>query len=271
MNQNYYVYCYIDPRNLEEFYYGKGTGSRSKAHLLDQGQSEKATRIKEINAAGEQPTVRIIATGLTEDQAFWTETALLWKLGKRLTNKNRGHDVIKFRPPDTLHTNLIGFDFAASIHFFNVGEYWNERSWDDCYTHGFLSAGHGKRYADAARQLHKGDLVLAYISKLGYVGLGRVVTEAKPARDIRLNSKSLQEIELKAPGILHDSHDLKLCEYVVQIEWIVKKHRKDALRKPGLFCARQTRASLANQPKTLRCVEHEWNVNFEEILGRYGI
>jgi len=25
---NYYVYVYIDPRNHEEFYYGKGKGSR---------------------------------------------------------------------------------------------------------------------------------------------------------------------------------------------------------------------------------------------------
>ncbi len=25
---DYYVYVYIDPRNREEFYYGKGVGSR---------------------------------------------------------------------------------------------------------------------------------------------------------------------------------------------------------------------------------------------------
>ena len=32
---NYYVYTYIDPRNLEEFYYGKGKGSRKSAHIFD--------------------------------------------------------------------------------------------------------------------------------------------------------------------------------------------------------------------------------------------
>src|SRR5437879_3785120 len=108
--ENYYVYCYIDPRNLEDFYYGKGTGGRSKAHLLAQGQSKMSARIRAIRAAGAEPTVRIVATGLTEDQAFWTEAALLWRLGKRLVNKKRGRDVAKFRPPDTMHTNLIGFD-----------------------------------------------------------------------------------------------------------------------------------------------------------------
>ena len=94
--EKYHVYCYIDPRNLEEFYYGKGTGSRSKAHLLAQGKSDMLARIKRIRAAGAEPTVRIIARDLTEDQAFWTEAALLWKLGKRLTNKIGGRDVAKF-------------------------------------------------------------------------------------------------------------------------------------------------------------------------------
>ena len=74
----YYVYCYIDPMNLEEFYYGKGKGNRSLAHLLDLGKSEKAARIKRIKAATEgDPTIRIIATDLTEDQALLIETTLI--------------------------------------------------------------------------------------------------------------------------------------------------------------------------------------------------
>ena len=41
MNNNYYVYVYIDPRNLEEFYYGKGKDNRKKAHVNDASDSEK--------------------------------------------------------------------------------------------------------------------------------------------------------------------------------------------------------------------------------------
>ena len=41
---DYYVYVYIDPRNYEEFYYGKGKGSRKDAHLSDSSDSEKARR-----------------------------------------------------------------------------------------------------------------------------------------------------------------------------------------------------------------------------------
>jgi len=45
----YYVYVYIDPRNFEEFYYGKGKGSRKDDHLFEDSDSEKAKRIKAIN------------------------------------------------------------------------------------------------------------------------------------------------------------------------------------------------------------------------------
>ena len=49
---DYYVYVYIDPRNFEEFYYGKGSGARKMEHLKDAGDSEKARRIRAIKAAG---------------------------------------------------------------------------------------------------------------------------------------------------------------------------------------------------------------------------
>ena len=62
--EDYYVYCYIDPRNLEIFYYGKGTGDRSESHLLAESKSEMATRITQIRSSGVEPIIRIIATDL---------------------------------------------------------------------------------------------------------------------------------------------------------------------------------------------------------------
>lgn len=267
--EEYYVYCYIDPRNHEVFYYGKGTGSRSRAHLLDQGKSEKAALIKQIRADEVEPIIRIIATDLTADQALLVETTLIWNLGNRLTNKKSGQYARKFRPQNTLHRNLVGFDFSRRIHFFNVGEF-EHRSWDDCRTHGFLSAGYGLKYANQVRQLHKGDVVVAYLSKHGYVGIGRVTAEAVPARDFRIRNRALEQMQkqLKAPKICHDSDDLEKCEWVICVEWLVKKKREDALWKSGLFTTQQVRASMANQPKTLRYIEREWGVRFEEILGQ---
>lgn len=75
VNQNYYVY--IDPRNFEEFYYGKGKGNHKDAHYKDKGHSEKAQKIREIERAGLKPIIRVIAKGLTEKEAFLVEKTLL--------------------------------------------------------------------------------------------------------------------------------------------------------------------------------------------------
>ena len=48
MKNNYYVYVYIDPRNNEEFYFGKGKGSRKNRHLFEESDTEKAKIIEEI-------------------------------------------------------------------------------------------------------------------------------------------------------------------------------------------------------------------------------
>lgn len=61
-SSDYYVYVYIDPRNFEEFYYGKGRGSRKEAHLFEAGDSPKIKRIAEIRAVGITPIVRVIAS-----------------------------------------------------------------------------------------------------------------------------------------------------------------------------------------------------------------
>ena len=70
---DYYVHVYIDPRNFEEFYFGKGRGSRKDAHLSDTSDSEKAKRIAAIEAAGLKPIIRVIARDLSEHDALLVE------------------------------------------------------------------------------------------------------------------------------------------------------------------------------------------------------
>jgi uncharacterized protein len=60
----HYVYVYIDPRNYEEFYFGKGKGSRKDAHLTDGADTEKTRRIAAIHKAGLEPIIRIIARAI---------------------------------------------------------------------------------------------------------------------------------------------------------------------------------------------------------------
>ena len=139
-----------------------------------------------------------------------------------MVNAVSGHYKDKFRPKDTLQKKLAGFDFSNHIHFFNVGEFEGKyRSWNDCYTHGFLSTGFGVEYKKQAEQLNRGDIVLAYLSQHGYVGIGRVIEEAVPACDFRIGKKRLKEISLHANHMCHDLDDLNECEYVVKVKWLV--------------------------------------------------
>jgi hypothetical protein len=145
---DYYVYVYIDPRNFEEFYYGKGRGSRKSAHLDDKSDSAKSRRIREIEKAELSPIIRVIARNLSENEAFLIEKTLLWKLGKSLLNVSRGHFSEKFRPQNTMHQELPDFDYRNGIYYYNVGE-GPHRTWEDYRKFGFISAGQGPRWARA--------------------------------------------------------------------------------------------------------------------------
>ena len=48
---------------------------------------------------------------------------ILWKLGRFTDNIASGHMSRKFRPKNTLHLDLPGFDFKNEIYRANVGEH----------------------------------------------------------------------------------------------------------------------------------------------------
>ena len=267
-DSSYYVYAYFDPRNYKLFYVGKGRGSRKNAHHPDRAGTATERRIDEIHRAGQEPLIRIVAANLKDDQAYLVEKALIWLSGESLTNISGGQFAENFRPPNTLHLPLPGFDTARGIHFVNVGD-WPHRQWDDCRKFGFLAAGYGKRYSDQLYRLEVGAIAAAYVSKHGYVGIGRVVARPVQAKDFRFNGRPLKPRMLTGPKLLHDANDEDRCEYLVAVKWIKRVPREDARfrRKAGLFATRQIVASLSGQPRTLKFLEKQFNVNFEKLLA----
>lgn len=268
-NSDYYVYVYLDPRNFEEFYYGKGTGDRKSAHLGDKGDSEKAKRIKEIQKAGLKPIIKVIAKNLTEREAFLIEKTLIWKLGRTLTNVSSGHFADKFRPHNTMHKDLFGFDYQNGIYFFNVDER-SRRSWADRKKYGFLSAGGGKKWGEQIRSLHEGDVVVAYLGGKGYVGVGVVTQEAVMAKDFRVRGKKLGELNLISKHMLENIHDPEKAEYIVKVSWKAACAPSEAKwdKNKGLFAARMAKASLQNQRATLDFIEHAFKVDFDGLLKK---
>jgi len=262
----YYVYVYIDPRNFEEFYYGKGTGSRKTAHLSDDSDTEKAKRIKAIKKEGLEPIIKVIAKGLTEKEAFLVEKTLIWKLGRNLTNLSSGHFANKFRPHDTFHQDLSGFDFNNGLYYVNVGQ-GKHRCWADCKEFGFLSAGQDRKWSDPIRTLEPGDIVVAYLKTHGYVGIGRVTGKAVKVNDFKIDGKSLHQFDLKESNIFENC-DNENSEYPVKIEWIKSVDSKDAKwkSKSGLFTIQAIKASLQGQRFTREFLETEFNIKFKDLL-----
>jgi len=100
----YYVYVLGDPRDGAIFYVGKGTGDRLLSHgrsaALAGGprSSAKLQRIREIRAAGFEPTIDVVRHGLAEHEAFLVEAALIDTIGG-LTNLVAGHGTGAGRAP----------------------------------------------------------------------------------------------------------------------------------------------------------------------------
>lgn len=265
----FYVYVYIDPRNNEEFYYGKGTGSRKLAHLIEEGDSEKVARIKEIGDEGLQPVIRVIASGLEEKEALLIEKTLIWKLGRTLTNEATGHYSEKFRPHNTIHKELPGFDYENDIYYVNVGE-GSHRDWTDCKNYGFLSAGgENPIWKNQIQKLVKGDVVAAYLADHGYVGIGVVTEKALPMKKFIVDGIPLSQYDLVQPGMSERMDDINLTEYVVRIKWITVVDKDQAFFKPrsGLFTTQQIRASLSGQPKTIIFLEDSFGIRIADLLS----
>ena len=264
---DYYVYVYIDPRNHEEFYFGKGRGSRKKSHLSDPSDTEKTRRIAAIKKAGLEPVIRVIARNLSEHDAFLIEKTLLWKLGRRLTNRSGGHYGDTFRPHDTMHLELSGFDFCNGIYYYNVGE-GPHRNWDDYREFGFISAGQGVRWRNAMLGFAPGDVAAAYLKGRGYVGIGVIIDRARPIRDVMIDGKSLLTLPLKCKRMSDNAKSEELCEHVCLVDWKREVERTAAkwMAKSGLYSTTHVRASLDGQPKTIEFLEREFNISLRNLV-----
>lgn len=267
LRNEYYVYVYIDPRNYEEFYFGKGKGSRKDAHLSDISDSIKAKRIADIKKAGQKPIIRVIAKDLSEHDALLVEKTLLWKLGKHLTNISSGHYSKNFRPPNTFHMKLSGFDFQCGLYYYNVGES-PHRDWDDYVQFGFISAGQAARFRDAMLEFRPGDVVAAYLKGFGFVGIGQLTSSAKPIREAIIGGNPLLNCELRCKSMSDNVNSDKKCEYVATVNWIKTVGRNDAKWAPksGLFTTQLVRAALNKQPATIKYLEEVFGVDISAYI-----
>lgn len=79
----FYVYMYLDPRNTEVFYVGKGQGYRARKHLSGKVRNIRLrNRILGIRREGLEPQILLVPCE-SEQDAFAAEKALIAGLGRR--------------------------------------------------------------------------------------------------------------------------------------------------------------------------------------------
>jgi hypothetical protein len=123
--------------------------------------------------------------------------------------------------------------------FVNIGEAKAEgnttRDWNLCAEFGFVSAGHGSRYANDMKRIRPGAIIYAYSSGAGYVGVGTALEPAVPMAQFLVDGVPLQEKVPPNPLFFHHLDDLEMCEWAVKVKWDKTFGREEAIYRSGLF------------------------------------
>lgn len=133
-----------------------------------------------------------------------------------------------------------------------LGEEGGARSWDDARKYGFVSAGGGPRFSRTLAKLPVGARIFACVPKSGYVGVGTVIGEARPASEASLEvggePHRFFDLALKA-GYRHagDDRDSDLSEYVVPVAWVRTVPREEAVWTRGMFANQNSACKLRNK------------------------
>lgn len=180
-----------------------------------------------------------------------------------------------------------------NIRFINVGEdppkhklpeLWiGRRQWEACIEYNFLSAGQNPIYSKPLLNLEENDIVAAYISGSGYVGIGRIIQTAVPIKNFYFNGRSMYDFKIDKKilegtiknfetiegmvglrkSLFENCNNIN-TEFVVKIEWIKTIAKKAAYweKNNGLFAKPLIQCNLENQKITIKFLELKFDVKF---------
>lgn len=111
----------------------------------------------------------------------------------------------------------------------------------------------GTWYWRPLRDLTPGKRVFAYVGGVGYVGVGRVTGEIRPARETNVEVDGETVNLLDAPEMSSrlvergQSDDPEETEMVVPVQWDVAVSQAEAVNEAGLFASQVTVCKLRDQ------------------------
>jgi hypothetical protein len=195
-NLRYYVYLYVDPRDHQPFYIGKGKGNRVYAHLSDASETEKVERISELQKLGLEPVIEILKYDLTEREAFLIESAGIDLIGiDRLTNRVKGHAMTNNRAllSDIIHElDAEDVEIEHSVVLINISRMYhygmtNLELYDA--TRGVWKVGNRRKNADYAFSVF-GGIVRAVYTIAAWIPAGETMTSRDYAeKDYNLSER----------------------------------------------------------------------------------
>lgn len=131
--------------------------------------------------------------------------------------------------------------------YITQGEY-SDANWDDCRKYGFVTSSGGAKFTRPFDRVHVGARVFAYIPKVGYVGVGRVLEANVPVDHFKVETNDgmipVHQATLIADDMAQNIGDRDLCSNLIRVEWIKTVDRENALKGAGLFANPNTACKL---------------------------
>ncbi len=119
------------------------------------------------------------------------------------------------------------------------------------------------------RNLTPGKRVFAYVGGAGYVGVGEVVGEMIPLRDLVVTSNGTEVRVVEQPEIdpeVRDraaSGDEDITEYAVPVRWLAERNVSDAIAERGLFASQVTVCKLRDE-RTIEVVTAAFDLDGDD-------
>jgi hypothetical protein len=155
------------------------------------------------------------------------------------------------KPPNNGVSDIV---WDGKSWFFNIGEVGQDSySWNDSRQYSFICAGGAKRYHQIMENFNLGNVIYAYVSGAGYVGIGTVTKTAMPFGEATLEDGSTKLVDLrqadKLAGTYNDSTDNDRSDWIVLVKWEKAVDKSQAVRLNPIVPA--TASKIYNRRKEL--------------------
>ena len=136
------------------------------------------------------------------------------------------------------------------------------RRWSDAKKYGFVSAGGGHWFVNTLTKLQPGNRIWVNVPRIGYVAVGKVVSEAVPFDKFSVRQGwttiPITEIEVEAPDMFDEQHG----EYIVRVDWIKAVDTADAVKERGFF----GNQNIVAQPRA-----DQWDFTVKRLKTLWGV